>query len=120
MSEIGQSIIKAVREKAAENPLFVYDVGADFCKYVIDGQPSCLIGHALWDLHIIDANLENAYEGYYNNIDVQDLFTHLGTRLDPEEVGWLTLAQQSQDAKSPWGKAVDWADNFDEEMLNNW
>ncbi|MBO0676915.1 hypothetical protein JRC04_05520 [Mycolicibacterium sp. S2-37] len=74
MSEIGEKLIAAVRQAAAENPDFVYKVPelldedgntyldeygdvatVDGCVYVANGAPSCIVGHALWSEGLIDA-----------------------------------------------------------------
>ncbi len=125
MSEIGQKIIAAVRDVAAKNPSFIYLnaalMGADgnFCVYVKDGDPSCLIGQALWKLGLIDAALE---ADDFNAVGADDLLRSLpiGDSLDPNEIEWLTRVQEMQDAEKPWSEAVEWADNFKEEMLQDW
>lgn len=132
MSEIGQQVINAVRSKAAENPEFVYinPLGSnpdifgpeEFCVYVRDRCPSCLIGHALWNLDLIDASLE---EHGYNGVAVDDLLAWLESAgkiddLDSDEIKWLGNAQAAQDAQKPWGEAISFADNYNDEMLTNW
>lgn len=128
MSEIGQSIIDAVRKAAANNPSFVYSnpglsgMDGNFCVYVKDGKPSCIIGHALWDLGIIDAELERHS---FNCVGVDDVLSWLsampgGPELDSNEISWLSHAQAGQDAEKPWAEAVEWADNYCDEMLQTW
>lgn len=108
MSDVGQEIINSVRRHAAVNPDYVYD-NPSGCVYVKDGQPSCLIGCALWELGFIDADFE------FNSANVGGvgafLLCALGVpSLDPDEFNWLGCAQLSQDSGRPWGKAVAYAD----------
>lgn len=118
MSEIGSQIIDAVRIIAARNPLFVYHDNGGFCEYVRDGQPSCLIGRALWELGLIDATMEDIPQ---NCSGAKELLTdQLALQLDLDELHWLDLVQGCQDAKDPWSEAVSKADNFREEMLLDW
>jgi hypothetical protein len=127
MSEIGQSIIDAVRKAAANNPSFVYSNPglsgmSGNCVYVRDGKPSCIIGHALWDLGFIDSALE---KDFLNAVGVDDVFCWLPAlqdepMLDPNEISWLSHVQAGQDAEKPWADAVEWADNYREEMLQTW
>lgn len=118
MSEIGLQIISAVRMVAARNPLFVFQPVGPFCEYVSGGKPACNIGHALWDLGLIDATMEVCA---FNSADVRSLLgDQLGLHLDPDEIKWLDLVQSSQDAEKPWGEAITFADNFREEMLQDW
>lgn len=135
MSDIGQQVINAVRSKAAHNPTFVYKNPGftnpdlfgpgEFCVYVKDGCPSCLIGQGLWDLNLIDASLEN-HE--YNTVAADDLLAwlhaerdyDLGLLLDPGEIDWLVQVQAAQDAEKPWAEAISFADSYPTEKLNNW
>lgn len=115
MTEIGQQIIKAVREAAARNPLHVHR-GA--CLYVLDGKPCCLIGHALWDLGLISPSTEHTYsndEGVVAFIEGT-----LGIMLDAAELQWLELAQTAQDKEMTWASAIREADEFDEANLATW
>jgi hypothetical protein len=128
MSEIGQTIIDAVRKAAANNPSFVYSnpalsgMSGSFCVYVRDGKPSCIIGHALWDLGFIDSTFE---KNCLNTVGVDDVLSSLPalldeSMLDPNEIQWLSHAQAGQDAEKPWADAVEWADSYREEMLQTW
>ena len=115
MTEIGQKLIGLVRAKAAENPEFVYvrprsEAGIHgSCKYVVDGQPSCLIGHALWGAGLIDSSFE---ENYCNTYPFRALVHELGLQqLDDNERKWLISVQHHQDDGRSWGTAVEWTDN---------
>ena len=115
MTEIGQKLIGIVRARAAENPEFVYErqrtPAGNFgsCRYVLDGQPSCLIGHALWGAGLIDAFFE---EHYCNTYPFRTLVHELGLQqLDDNERKWLISVQHHQDDGRSWGTAVEWTDN---------
>jgi hypothetical protein len=104
MSEIGQKIIAETRKVAAETPGFVY---RGLCQYVDGGRPACLIGHALWNLGLIDETLEHLS---VNDDAVRFVTNHLDIALDEAEESWLNLAQSRQDNGFPWGTSVVRAD----------
>lgn len=106
MSTIGQKLIDAVRATADSNPTYIYDNNYGCC-YVRDGQPSCLVGHAAWNLGLIDATFER--EGA-NRAAVCDLSDILGLGLDDGESFWLSTVQDHQDTGYPWIEAVAGAD----------
>jgi hypothetical protein len=122
MSAIGQQLIDIVRAKAAENPDFRYEPpgGAGTpCVYVHRGKPSCLIGHALWGVGLIDADFSRRQErtdksrAILLNAEGFDLVApELGLELDREERMWLEQVQAEQDKEKPWGIAVKAADDF--------
>ncbi|AXF51591.1 hypothetical protein CONSTELLA_101 [Mycobacterium phage Constella] len=101
MSELGQKLINEIRMVAAGNADYV-------CRdanrvYVREGSPSCLVGHGLWRLGLIDA----AFETHRLNIGVFDsLWGKLGLEIDEEEVEWVQLVQERQDTGRTWGEAV--------------
>jgi len=68
----------------------------DMCQYEIDGEPSCLLGHALWNLGIPMPEV---------NINIFDLFT-----LYYDAPSSLSLAareaQRDQDRGETWGAAL--------------
>ena len=114
MTEIGQKLIGIVRAKAAENPEFVYvrprheDFRPGSCTYVRGAQPSCLIGHALWDADLIDSSFEQCG---LNTVPITVLVHDMHLELDNLELYWLSGVQSYQDDGRPWGAAVEWADN---------
>lgn len=117
MSEQGQKLIEAIRVKAEANPAFVYSRYNEYhqpaCVYVADGKPSCLVGHGLWDLGLIDAEFENVPQ--FNEVSVDGLAFEWGPlNLDDAEIDWLRCVQARQDEHYPWADAVAWADD---EML---
>jgi hypothetical protein len=106
MSELGQKLIAEVRAVAAETPGLVY---RGLCQYVYGGRPACLIGHALWNLGLIDETLEHRS---VNDDGVRFIANHLDIALDDAEETWLALTQSGQDNGAPWGTAVANADEL--------
>lgn len=116
-TSIGEQLQEKVREIAAERPDYVYKgkgggVGKPGrCVYVRDGQPSCLIGHALWGLGLIDATLEQRGSGQgFNTGDIHSLADTLKLDIDSDSLDWLSHAQYRQDVGNTWGDAVQLAD----------
>lgn len=114
MSEIGQKLIAQIREIAAANPDYVYErpPSADpdspgSCRYVYNGQPSCIVGHAAWNLKLIDATFEQNRD---NTADVTGLVDALSLEVDDEERYWIDYAQSYQDNGSTWGNVPGQAD----------
>lgn len=107
MSEIGQKLIAETRKVATENPDFVYE---GVCQYVDGGKPACLIGHALWNLGLIDEALERQS---VNDDGVRFITNHLEIALDDSEESWLTRTQSGQDNGISWGMSVVHADELD-------
>lgn len=110
MSERGQKLINEVRMVAAKNPDFTYEepTGAASCVYVHEGRPSCLIGHALWNLGHIDSSIEGKRFGgnYVNGEDVRVVLSWLNLEIDQSEKDWLERVQVRQDNGEPWGHCV--------------
>lgn len=108
MSERGQALINEVRMVAAKNPDFVYQAPEDpagasrGCLYVHDGCPSCLVGQAMWNLGMIDAELE----GEESNHCAIRFFPRISAILDDDEIAWLGRVQERQDNGEPWGHCV--------------
>lgn len=120
MTEIGQKIIAKVREIASADPDFIYrsPTGAA-CLYVHKGEPSCLIGQALWQLGLIDGEIESApsvlvagrsFTTQPNKAWVTDLLPHLDILVSESEGKWLKTVQDRQDDLHPWGMAIEVAD----------
>ncbi|QDP43864.1 hypothetical protein SEA_DALLAS_119 [Mycobacterium phage Dallas] len=103
MSELGQKLINEIRMVAASNPDYVYRDDHYTCAYVQAGGPSCLVGHGLWRLGLIDAK----FETNRLNVEVFDhLWAEFGLEMDGEEVNWVQMAQERQDTGRTWGEAV--------------
>lgn len=107
MSEIGQKLIAETRKVAAERSDFVYQ---GFCQYVDGGKPACLIGHALWNLGLIDESLEFRS---VNEDCVRFVANDLNIALDDSEEDWLMNTQSGQDHGTSWGMSVVRADELD-------
>lgn len=90
---------------AAERPDYVYP-DLDYCHYESDGQPACLVGHALHRLGVPVETLAlfDFESGGIEQVvgDNPDLFEGGGKPL--YAVSW---AQQLQDEGLPWGGAVE-------------
>lgn len=124
MSELGQKLIEKVREHAEAQPDFSYSPpdGQDGCVYVNEGQPSCIVGHALWDNGLITAALESSdvemevghETTILNNVPVSHLLLHYGLskELTADEVMWLNKVQLFQDMGYTWSVSVSKADEF--------
>lgn len=110
-----KKVIERVRKIAATNPDFVYLASPDSggCDYVRDGKPSCLLAQAFYaegvsmdDLRVWDDT------GSFDTVVAELLELE---DYDQEDVAWLQAAQDSQDSFKPWGEAVVFADENDEE-----
>lgn len=111
-SELGEKIINAVREAAAKAPDFVYNRETPLgkCIYVKNGQPSCLVGHALWAVGLIDADTEG-FSWNDDEISTVVAQSEWGKQLTDGEVGWLEIVQSEQDSGTAWRYAVRMADD---------
>ena len=111
MTVIGQQLISSVRAHAAQNPDYVYSSHSDLsygaCVYIYDGSASCLIGHALLDVGLIDLSFG---VGENNHLPIWELLPLLGVTLDTEEDLWLRDVQNYQDLGTSWGESVKLAD----------
>ena len=125
MSAIGQQLIDLVRAKAAEKPDFRYRPPAGegaSCVYVYRRKPSCILGHALWDAGLIDREFQGrrvvqqsilgTVDSPANEEGFDSIASILGLELDPIERAWLEQVQSEQDDETPWGLAVEAADDF--------
>jgi hypothetical protein len=121
MSEIGQTVIKAIRDVAERHPDYVYPGGLDQgggCFYVTDGKPSCLLGHAFWNLDMVDGNIENSDLNHQGILTILDTFGLEDA--DEPELAWLERVQESQDSGQTWRDAVQFADDYTDELLEAW
>lgn len=107
---LGSRIIDAVREVAAGDPDYIYRRGPrGACVYVLDGQPDCIIGRAMWALDLIGPDLEHMSS---NSRGIVHLLKEYRSTLDvtPEQLNWLAGVQSYQDCGIAWGEAVDRVD----------
>jgi hypothetical protein len=108
MTEIGKKLIEIVRRKAGASPDFVYgQPNCGYCQYIRNGQPDCIIGHALVETGLIDASYEEQVD---NGQTLPTIIGDLGVELGKVERVWLSFVQDAQDAKKSWGQAVAEAD----------
>ena len=129
MSEIGQEIIAEVRKIVAKKPKFIYrkprvpdNYGkpVSTCFYVYGSAPSCILGHALWMLDLIDETLEkstvnqSAFARGWINRFIPEL-----DDLDQSEWDWLAWVQEGQDEALPWATAVKNADDTMAQLLTS-
>jgi hypothetical protein len=104
-------------EVRTEGPQFVYkrdervDENGDMqginCRYVEDGNPSCLVGRVLFRAGVpIEAihNLDTQWNGMSESIGDAKFPDDVNLTLDAREV--LQAAQTSQDAGQTWGEAL--------------
>lgn len=107
-----RALREAVAEKGAE---YVYELENDLdsCKYVKDGEASCLVGNALHRLGVpieVLTELDYAYLGNTSaTIDqtaALDVLMAHSVTLSSEAVTALQNAQRSQDRTDTWGKAL--------------
>ena len=112
-----KALVAAIRTKAAEMPKHVYAApvdgsGAELeCVYVErkDGElcGSCLVGHGLLAVGVPAEELD---------VEVMSAYALLSTqwgisRTSPESL-WIQKVQEAQDTGTPWGRAVERADDM--------
>lgn len=116
-SELKAEVIRV----AAEKPDYVYALkdpkNSTSCTYQRDGEPSCIVGHALHRLGVSPDLLVEFDTTYELGMSVGDLFENFPQILDdevedPDEwteegpVEFLTRVQIGQDSGIAWGQAV--------------
>lgn len=109
MSDLGQKIIAEVRKVAADKPGYVYPQINGNCNYVRNGQPSCIVGQALWNVGLI--NSESTIDDYGDSA-IKNVVALEDWPLEVGEVNWLTEVQDKQDNGLEWGDAVSRADRY--------
>ncbi|CAM4332072.1 hypothetical protein NONI108955_21285 [Nocardia ninae] len=108
------ALVQQVRAVARENPEFVYqsagyeDDGGPTCRYVRDGRPSCIIGHAAARAGVALAVLED-WDSRPVGCDIATVLEDL-YGLAGDACGWLDEVQRHQDYGGQWGAAVERAD----------
>ena len=103
-----------VQKVGEERPEFVYEQdsspGGRSCSYARDGQPSCIVGHALVRLGLSVGDLELFDElGDSGISEVVEASGHIFDEDDPEATRKATVAQNQQDHGKPWGEATQGA-----------
>lgn len=106
MSELGAKLIEEIRNLAKENPERTAG-----CTYLdSDGAPVCIVGHAMFNLGLID---ESAKQSDWNKSDFYILrFNGISglDATDDAESRWIVAVQGMQDCGKEWGEAVEVAD----------
>lgn len=105
-------LIRAVREEAAADPDRVYEGPSQTtCEYAdANGNPLCLIGHALARLAWLDRIPEVGNAAAISGILTDDWRETM--KSTSTQRAWLHYVQKSQDARQSWGQAVDEADHL--------
>ena len=105
-----KDIENEVRKIAAADPYYIYDdfdEDEGYCRYINNGEGSCIVGKALVNLDI-DPETIIRLEGNPASEVVAEL-------LGPGEqasLEWLDTVQCEQDNGTPWGEAVLIADEL--------
>lgn len=122
MPEHINEVIRRMREKAAENPDYVYlapkrlDSDMHTCVYFEGGDPeapSCLVGYGI--APIVTPDMFDVGGFKYEQEEADSVVEHLAARDVLEydtntQVQWIVLAQTAQDRKPPWAQAIAVAD----------
>lgn len=108
-----KQVISEIRKIARRNPEIVYsrDIfspGDGFCRYVIDGKGSCIVGRALVNLGTSPQRLHE-FEG----MTAADVLIHLRVSQDhSDQSEWVNRVQFHQDHSVSWKNAVEKADRY--------
>lgn len=92
---------------------YVYGGDIDGCVYVLDGQPSCIVGQVLHRVGVPITTLETfdtaSFEGEsapVSELQRKDLLTAASIALDSDAFEVLRVAQKYQDNGHTWGTAL--------------
>lgn len=90
------------------------------CSYFDDGEPGCIVGHALAEVGIKAEDLEHEVDGeevFYNeglSIENPELIAHLrdvcNLTITPAAQRSLLRAQSCQDRGMSWGRSLNFAE----------
>ncbi|MGH3563490.1 MAG: hypothetical protein ACRDTN_17320 [Mycobacterium sp.] len=110
MSAVGEKLINEIREVARLHP----DRTDETSRYVVDGQPQCLVGHALLRLHggaeFICRLQENCSLMFDRLVDSHALPELHG--ISGDETMWVNRVQKAQDLANTWAAVVAHADGW--------
>lgn len=110
MSAVGEKLINEIRRVAQRYP----EKTDETSRYVIDGQPQCLVGHALLRLDgepgFISRLEENGSLAFDRLVDSRTVPELDGIRDD--ETMWINRVQKAQDLAKTWVNAVNDADEW--------
>jgi hypothetical protein len=141
MSEITyDKALSTIREIVSEfGEDYVYERVASGCRYVSNGAPSCIVGHALirwgvnpdlvnsWDTDqaLVEVNGEMTFrpDGKYASQFAWDALRGLRRdghlEITDEAVAFLDAVQWEQDHGTPWGEALQIGrDKFEDREFN--
>ena len=109
--------LRALREAVAlKGADFTYEMVNRGCVYTENGQPSCIVGHALASLGVPIETLEliDNVDREYTDSDMvsayEDVLKPNGIRIGPKALEVLREAQEQQDAGLTWGYALEQAE----------
>lgn len=102
---VTRQLIKHVRDLAEANPNYVYDQTP--CRYLVNKEPSCIIGQAAHKAGVELAELE-AWDNSKADSTASCVLPRIG--VDGPGLDWLDRVQMAQDRGDPWGEAVAKAD----------
>lgn len=115
-----EEVISEIRKIASDSPNTVYgrdifDSGDGYCRYIIDGKGSCIVGRALVNLGTIPTRLHE-FEG----MKARDVVLRLSIDTDhSDQTEWVDRVQFHQDNDNSWGIAVEKADRYIEGLTLN-
>lgn len=101
-------LLKLARDERGADYIYGGDRDAlDRCTYSADGEPSCMVGLALFKAGVTIAELEEIDNGDFGTIEFIELPARVS--LTDEAVAVFSAAQGMQDMREPWGMAYDHA-----------
>ena len=92
------SLLKAQIEKKGEDYIYEADDNGS-CRYFVDDEPSCIVGHVFHDLGI-DSDFVEEFQVPKDAVDSEVL------ELSYEAAELLEAVQSKQDNGEPWGYAL--------------
>lgn len=112
MTITDSDLVGEIRRLAGENPDYVYPDA--YCRYVKEGEGSCLVGQALINLGV-PVNWFLDHSSDYNDLRNAGTFSEIrdlvpGLKVSDLVTDWVDTAQSSQDDQTPWAEAVEGAD----------
>jgi len=103
-----EGLRKALEEKG-EDYIYPNALNGENCVYAdSDGDPSCLVGHAIYyiDREAFNALAEEEREEMDRIGDALPITSVRSVKFEPAALKGLAEAQDRQDTKRPWGEAV--------------
>lgn len=103
MSVNGMKLIAEIRSVAAQFPDRRGRV--DKCVYVLNGEPECLIGKALWNLGWIDSSFADQNDNHQVWSKMRECIPQ-AQEITKIENKWISNVQSQQDSRRTWANAV--------------